>query len=638
MSNLKAQLNYGGTGWADVDPPENLSGIEIDADWTSQMPNATVGGVDLIWVGKNATNIWNYRTQGLSGGLGITEGIGLRLFLECGTNNWVQFFDGYVNLNDPKTKWECDKVTAPSVEIGRTDWALYKLKSFDFAYLRSIGLITQSDYKKTPYCILKLSQAPLQQAMLALTELAVIKSLADAIHDIQKDVTSLSGSAVGITPPTTIMGTSVSTANVINIIDDGVTIVTDIITLAVGVKKIINSIWQFRKIKKCMREVDIWRKIAQQLNVNFASTIYSSSSHANDTWMPKKYVIPNPSNPLVSFFRNYNEEFDNNAYGHPDGLASSWVAEMCKKYNGAINIFTDPTTGQRTLHFEEIHHWNNQAVYTIPNTINNNDYAHNFPYPSTTNLGLLPWNYLYIYATDATDEVTLWRYQGTSCSKNVRQTTTNDIHHVNGGKGIEIRMSCAIGKRKNYLNEAETIVNGILNVFIGLAQAVVNTIAAIENGIISFLNLFGLNIPYVTPPIYPTNILNNRLGWLEVSDDKWQNPKTFTGIQQSNGDWALDPSSELICAANTMMTNFHQFNLPTHGNQQEIFPEKHMKLCCSDYLKILNKNILTTPDGTQFGKFTKMKWNPKTETATVDYSIYKIITNNLIETTVVDGN
>lgn len=636
--NLKCQLNYSANGWADVDPPENLSGIEVDADWTSQMPNATVGGVDLIWVGKNATNIWAYRTAGLVGGRGITEGIGLRIFLECGTNNWVQFFDGFINLTDPKTKWECDKVTAPSVEIGRTDWALYKLQSFDFGYLRSIGMITQSDYKKTPYCKTNLSQAPLQTAMLALTEIAVRKSLDDAIHDIQKDFTSLTGSAVGIAPPTTVMGTSVSTANVVNISADGVVIVTDIITLAVGIKKIIDSIWQFRKIKKCMREVDIWRKIAQQLNVNFASTIYSSSVHANDTWMPKKYTIPNSSNPLTSFLGNHSEEFNGNTYGHPDGLASSWVAEMCKKYNGAINIFTDPNTGQRTMYFEEIHHWNNQAVYTVPNTIDNNDYAHNLPYPAQTNLGLLPWNYLFIYATDATDEMTLWRYYGTSCSKNVYQTTVSNSYFINQGKGIEIRMSCAIAKRKNYLNEAETIVNAILNVFIALAQAVVNTIAAIENGIISFLNLFGLNIPYVTPPVYPTNILNNRLAWLEVSDDKWQLPKTFTGIQQSNGDWGLDINSEINCSAFQIMANYHQFNLPTHGNQQELFQDKKIKLCCSDYLKILNKNIITTPDGLSFGKFTKMKWNPKTETATVDYSIYKQITNNLSETTVIDGN
>lgn len=633
MAEIKIEHEYGfGNGFQEVPPPLNLNGISIELSWVAQYANATVNGVDFIWVNENAKKMQAYKLSGLSGGLGITEGIGQRLYKRCSPDaQWEKFFDGYAKV--ARAKWECDEVAAQSVESSRVDWFVNKIKGFSFGYLKSIGVISPADYKRTPYCVVKISQAPLQEAMIALTELAVLKQGFETIKDISTLTSKTTGDAassaltLGATTPTTV-------ADVVQIGFDIVYLTACAVTLLVEGKKIIDSVWQFKKYKLCMREEDIWKKICQHLGLQFVSTIYSVGVRKNATWMPKKNAIRNLGNPL-NFTRAYNEQPTNNInyYGHPDGLASEFVAEMCDRYFGEVAIRIDSATGLNTLYFERSNDFNNVAVFTVPNT--GTGYTHNLPDPDLSNILDLPWNLEVINATDPTDETTTDSYRGTTCSKNVHQTNVGIISRCENGDGDIVQLTSSIGRRKNSLSKVEYILNAVINLIIQLIQDIINLVTAIYNAIAWVINLFGGNVQPLVPFVLPTNLLNNRLGWLEVTDDKFSIPKSFIG-RQVGGDWVLDANSEANCSALSLMNNFWQYALPTHGAQGEIFQDKKFKFCCDDYNKVKNMNVITTPDG-RYGKFTKLKWDLHTDEATADYIIFTTETNNLTETTTVDG-
>lgn len=634
MGILRFDLEYGaGNGFATKSPPKNSESISAELSWTNQFANATVNGVDFVWVGQNAKDMWAYKNSGLSGGLGITEGIGLRIYEKYGTG-WYMFFDGYVNLS--KAKWECDQVAAPSVQLYRTDWFVNKVKGFSFSYLKSIGVINYSDYKRTPYCVVKISQAPLQEALMALTELAVLKQGFETVRDISTLTSKTFGDApqdvAGVPyliPPTRTL------ADTFQIGFDVVYLIACGTTLIVEAKKIIDSIWQFKKWKLCMREETIWKKICQHFQLQFSSTIYSQGIHKNKTWMPRKNAIRQGN--TLNFTRGYSEVLNNtNYYGYPDGLASTFIANMCDQYFGEVAIRINPATGLNTLYFERRNNFNNVAVYTITNTAEGQVYTHNLPQPYMTNLTDLPWNYEVIYAIDPTDETTGDSYKGTSCSKNIHQTIIGSNARVSNGTGTIIQLTSSIARRKNHLTKVENLLNTVINAIISVLQAADNLIVAMYNGIAWVINLFGGNVQPLVPYQFPTNLLNNRLGWMEVTDDKFSTPKSFVG-KQVGSDWVLDPNSESICSAQTLMNDFHQFALPTHGAQQELYSEKSFKMCVVDFISVQNTNVITSPDGRQ-GKFTKMTRTPHDEMCrSVDYGIFQTQTNNLSETTSIDG-
>jgi hypothetical protein len=645
MPRIEFELDYG-SGFAIVDPPKNSQKMKIQLVWTNGFPNATVSGIDFIWVGKNAKNMWARKKSGITGGLGITEGVGLRAYMWC-RNTRLRFIDGYVDLANNRTKWERDSVAAPTIETGKIDQFNNVIQSIPFDYLAGLPVGAQGriiptlHYKKIPYCVVKLSHAPLQEAIVALGELAVLKMGLEAFRDISSLTTKATGDAATATA-TLGAATPTIVATVIEIGVDVAYLSGCVITILLEIKKVIDSIWQTKKYKLGMLERDHWKLICDYQGLQFASPdIYApTSKDYNATWIPKKTVIPDVNHPLTIFTRPYDEivNFPNNpkVYGHYDGLASSFVKTMCDKYNGACSIKMNPTTGVRTLYFTEKHYWNTQSVFTIPNTIEGNGYAANAPEPYGTNLMDLPWNYLLAYATDPTDEQTERRYQGTTWSKNISQTIVGNKSRITRGKGVVVNLECALAKRKDYLSNVENLVNNLTNFAISLAQDVLNAEAAIYNGIVWIINLFGGNVQPITPFQLPTNLINNRLGWLEITDDKFSVPKSFIGIA-AGGDWKIHPNNATWSAAERLGNDYHVRNLPTHGAQQDKYKDKKFKFCCPDYLNVLEKNVVSTLAG-HLGNLESLEWELETEEATSDYGIYSVETNNLTEKTTVDGN
>jgi len=130
--------------------------------------------------------------------------------------------------------------------------------------------------------------------------------------------------------------------------------------------------------------------------------------------------------------------------------------------------------------------------------------------------------------------------------------------------------------------------------------------------------------------------------------------RSFTGVTiDANNRGELNMSQPNL-SARALMRDFHFSSLPQtttpaipafaspytpnapYFNQYLIYQAQEIFLCCADYDKIKNNNIITTFDGDQ-ARTDSLKWNLFLGKAIIDYRVQKQYTKNLQTSYVVDG-
>jgi hypothetical protein len=289
------------------------------------------------------------------------------------------------------------------------------------------------------------------------------------------------------------------------------------------------------------------------------------------------------------------------------------------------------------LHFEEKHFWNNLSPFQLPN-IGEVGFTHNYPDPHGTNAFELASNYFLSWQIDPSELNTIHKYKGTSVQVTLEALQVNNPKYVLFANSKEVRLNMALAKRKEYLTNVENILNEVINALFGFVNVILSTINSIINAINTAITFFGGNPATIgTIPLLPTNIFNNRIGWMLLSNDTFSVPKFMIGTQVG-ADWEIHAQNETTSSANQLLTTFHGKNLATRGNQQLTYREKRLPFCCSDYSTVLGKNVLKDALG-RSGKFERMLWDLHNDQAlNVEYRIYTNFTNNLREKIVIDGS
>ncbi|CAB4147352.1 hypothetical protein UFOVP518_24 [uncultured Caudovirales phage] len=632
-----------GSGYVVVAQPLNHSAIKIDVDFTSGSPSASVSSIAFEWVGDTAEKINTYVQQGLSGGRGIYEGLGLRIDA-C---NQSIGFDLVLDLAHSETRIECDRVSCPIIEAGRIDWMNDIAGSFTFWYLATAltdggaGIITASDYKATPYVISEIPQYT-QVITLSISTLLIIWQTIQLVHDITDLIEKIVGD---ISDLTTQLGTNIGTLIVDILILVGTVAYTYLVVKALIqlIQEIVDNIIQRKKYKLCMRIDDLFRKGCQYLNLNFSSSIFSPSSIYYDaTWMPQKIVQPNLNYQAFSLsFDRPEDELSGigNPYGYYDGTFKDFIEDMKTLFNADIRI------DNGTMYFEEKHFWNLYNPYIVDNT-DEIGYTYNANDPHGTNATECPSVYNLQFQLDDSEMNTIHRYQGTTASVQVLPNVIGNKKHLTSQTGVVITFPCALGKRKEYLNDVEIKLQKLIN-FTHDLVSVVDFI--VEVAINSLLGLPGAVASIIAGhPIIqinnladsiPIDTFSQRIGWLELSNDSFSIPKIFVGTQVGN-DWEVHPNSYERMSAQGLLYWFHGKNLATRGNQYLTYFDKVFKFCCADFVQVLQSNVMmvpTTSGGHVFGKFTRIVWDLESEMATADYRINQLFTTNLTERLIVDG-
>jgi len=640
-----------GNGFVIVPEPKNFDSAEVDIIWMKDKARASMANLTLVWQGITAQKIYAVYESGKIGGKGVAHALPYRIEICGGT---IPPFELMLVLGHSSAKYQCDQVELPAWAAQGSDWLEQQMQAYGFWYLASIGQITTADYKQTPYLISAIPNYT-QVLTLSFSALVILWQLKELIVTFTDKATELTTDAAETAIP--IVGTAhvfVVIGHVINIILFIVKVIFMLLVLYKFIDELIDNIIQKKKYKYCMREQDLFKKMCSFLGLNFSSSIYSPGSFLeNATWMPRKIVMPDSTSPTFVagivggtftqiFDRPEDESGNAKSYGYFDGRFSEFVEIMERKYNAEAKI------NNGTLYFEKKYHWNNANPYQLPNT-NDLGYTFNLPAPFRTNLSELAPYYSCEFQIDESDQNTIHRYKGTSCA--IQVLSPFPISKYSGwGQGKIIDLGSALAKRKEHLNKIENFLDIVLNIVHTVAAiliAPINLLIAGINLVIQAVNLlinampsgWGVSpislVPTIPNPIN-LNALTSRIGWMELTNDSFNIPKTFNGIQVGN-DWELDPNTEVFMSAFYLLNNFHDVNLATRGAQRVIYENNKTRFCCHEFQQISGSNILVAPDGRQ-GEFDTMKWNLKKESARdIIYRIKETYLSGLTEKMIIDG-
>lgn len=611
-------INWG-TGFVKVQPPENWKDTKLELDWASLEPSASVQSINYKWFGNVAIQINEYREGGVTGATnGILEGLPLQMFVGS-----EMIFDGILDLANEATLWECDKVQCPIKETQKIDWLKDTAKSVWFQYLKDIGLITTADYKKTPYTVTSIPDGP-QLTVMFVSELLMINQLVKEVTEITNLGSQAGGSAADTVAPYPGSSAGSLAANIIMAVAEVLYIGSLFFAIVKTAKEIFDQIVQPPKYKYCMKAADLFDKACQHLGVTFQSSILQQGNYKDTTIMPRKIVMPKSGQSILSLFdRPANEAGNPKSYGYYDGNFGQLIEELETTFNAAVMMQNG------VLRFEEIHSYLVPGSFKMPNT-GEPGFTRNYPAPFGTNAKELASSYQLKFQIDENELNTIHQYRGTTCEVVIQPNSIANKGNLTlpGAKIVDIPF--ALAKRKEYLTFVEQALEKLLNLIAGAANVLIgaiNTVLNIINTIIGWFGGSGTTIP--TLGTLPTNVMQGRIGWLELSNDSFDIQKIFIG-QQSGSNWLVHPNNETIMSASDLMSNFHGKNLLSRGNQWLTYRNKKIPLCIGDFLVIKDRNVFTTADG-KTGKFEKVLWQIYDETATVDYRINENWTNNYKE-------
>lgn len=616
-------------------PPLNWQGLEIELDFTNNSPDASIKTTNFEWLGDDAHTLYSWFKNGLLSGMGIFEGVPLRI------ENCEGFivFDGCIDMSSQETTFQCDIIKASCIETNRIQFLNDKVEGFSFAYLRSLGSLgsgtyastfTNADYIPVPYVI---STIPdwLQVVILITTFIEMIKLIRDSIETTIGYINAAASSYPIVWEMA--MFTALAIASIAYSIFLTALMINVLLLM-------VNEIIQPVKFKYAMRVRTLFDKACSYLNIGFSSTILQGA-YKDACIMPKKsayYTNVNANDLFLGAIfsgtatqrKVYNEVANTNAYGYYEGTFGQLIREMEDVFNAKVVIRNN------TLYFERWDYWNNNSTFTMP------DQSSDAPFedPYGTNASELTSNYYIKWMQDTQDNNTLDQYDGMSCQIIMKPIVVGNPKNLLLKGLTEKPLQYALAKRKLTLTTPEKVLNKLLQ---GLAS-VYSVVVTIDN-IFSSHSL----------PSLPSNVTNNRIGAMLLSSDFTSVQKFFiieNAPKNWNGTMAYNISSNNTATNHLglsdtyyLMKNYHSASWgintltspATYPNQYLVFKDKEIPLCCSDFSILRDNNIINSYDGKK-GRVDSIRWNPHTNTAKIDFRINEIFTKNLSQTIVIDGN
>lgn len=531
------------------------------------------------------------------------------------------------------------------------------------------GGISRADFIAVPYVISTIPDY-LQVGVLIITFIEMIKLIYDSIQTTIGYIQSAASSF-----PIVWMMAMYSALATLSIAYSLFLTVLTVNTLLMLINELIQPI----KFKYGMRVRTLFERACAYLGLQFSSTILLNSPYKNAVIIPKKSAYFNFTTTPDQFLQNifhstsqrkmYDETYNPLAYGYYDGTFAQLIREMEDVFNAKIVIRNN------VLYFERWDFWNNVAVFRMPNQSSEAP----FDDPYGTNASELSSNYFVEYVTDSTDENTFNEYDGTSCQMTMKPNIVNNTKNVLLKGLTEKQLNYALAKRKESLTVVEEVVNKLLdglNYYPGLGGPTVNINGQNYSAFgfqpwatLTFWdNFFGIK----AVPALPPNVTNNRVGAMLLSQDMTGHqkfvvvegtPKTWyrfdgTAIEAYNIDadnsrddhmgytdayflsrcfhaasWGVNTNTSSKPSTSTTL------NVPatTYPNQYLTFKDKEIPLCCSDFKKLKDNNVITSWDDKP-ARLDSMRWNPFEEVARVDFRVKEVYTKNLSQTIIIDGN
>ena len=127
-----------------VNPPEDWLDLEILATFENNSPEANITTESLTFVNEEAVLIRNWIRNGLTGGVGIFEGMPFKVQI-LNTNNIYDSFEGYLDLTDAYSEISPVRVTCKIKKTAGIISFTDRVDGLTFNYLRELGIFNASD-------------------------------------------------------------------------------------------------------------------------------------------------------------------------------------------------------------------------------------------------------------------------------------------------------------------------------------------------------------------------------------------------------------------------------------------------------------------------------------------------------------
>lgn len=562
--------------------PRNWQEIEFNVSWLLAGENDGVSTLEeLVFNGKACEYINNRFSNGLSGGVGIFEGIPYEM--RVGDPQSPSFiFQGYLDgTNDLTVLGGAEIVVQLKKRKGR-DWLDDVADAFSFAYLAEQGIITNGDYIPVPYVrnfipdSAELTILSVSIFMMVKESIEAVEKLAETIADVVDASTPVVGVGVGLGA---VAVTSWDLGNFILVVLKAIARLAYLIAIVIAITKLIEDLFsQLLPAKKTylgMKERTLFEKACQYLGLTFSSSIDDLET----------VIIPR-------------KDGGNGGTGFPTNSGSMYsfadfILVMKAKYNADWRIVNNVFMFERRDSFEI------PSGYVIPNYFTDQERLLN---PIRYNTDEMVANYNITFEYDIQDQNTLQNQDG-----RVFQAITapnvvgnEDLVNIKGLTPIAVPMS--LGTTKTKL----TFVEEVLKTLGGIVDAITG--------------VFGGGTSFASR-------VEERVGSLNVSSDFLTFAKA---VRMQGGNLAFN-QREFI-SASLLWEKYHFIEsfaeIGGIHNQYIRTLERRVPMSLEEFALLLDNNVANDANSTKT-LIEAISYNPTTTSAVISYRVNQKYTNNL---------
>ena len=518
--------------------------------------------------------------SGLSGGIGITEGLPLTINIQEGSES-LEIFKGYLDyttledLTGDEKHVNEPKFLASIVKEDGLNNLSERLEGLSFALLESQKVITPADYIKVKYIVEK-QVTFLEQAFLALSIYLMIKELAEAATRLAQQVAIIA--SIVTTPISGQIGAliyAIASAifEAVYIAIMGAALAELIIQIR---ENLLPSVKEFNGINYRNALNKIFSYLGYDLQVSSGQMEKDLNSFV---YLPSK----------AEGRQDKGIPFDSD-FGF---VANEFVSMVLEMFRAEIFI-EDNVSGKSIVNIrtKKDPFFQNKRTYVLPSVL-----SKSFSY----NINEIKESRIYSFLSDVTDVYTVSNWEGTSIVITTLPVTSKNPKN-NLLKGLENRnFPVALGNKKTELSALEET----LSAFFKVADFV--------------LSLFNKDV---------TDVIQNRVNILKISQQFFSVPKI---LKIKNEKLSFDSRTGL--SAPYLWDNYLNYDsyiLDNFKRQRKTFNDIDIPFSYKDYKKVIKNSYFVTDEGRR-GKFTSLEWSIESDTAKVSFWIEEIYTKNLKE-------
>jgi hypothetical protein len=564
-----------------VNPVKDWGSIEVLATWNENGGEANISMEEFTFVNENAQTIREYIADGMTGGLGIFEGIPFKINIQDGQS--LNVFDGILDLNDFEEISPVE-VRCKIKKLDGLNQLSDRASGITMQFLYEEGFLTESDFVKIPY----IKEEPLKEsatelALLSLTIFLFIKELNDLSEELIKElgINAPAHTVGGISGPAA--GAYYTTA----------TIVVNIIYAALLLIQLTSLILDLIEILFPPIRCYMGSKLKHLLEKTLGYIGYQYSSSIVE--LENLYILPSKNDEGKLFIAS-----QSGLVGYPDSIdygftISELITLVNNLFDARIKIIGN-TVFQESLINDNF--WIGQTQFQIPDVENEK---------KLYNTNDLKARKIFRYETDLADYWTIIRYLGTGYETVTTPITIGDSKRVLIKGFDETIIPYALGDVKRGLNPVE----GFVKIMAGAIDAVINLVGGNGNNKAKILA---------------------RTEMLHLTGDSLTVGKLLY-LTEGAGGKLLMKEDRIKIEAQTLVNKYHynnSFVLNNYRGQKKLISELKIPFGFSNFIQVLGNSYCTDQQG-NIVKIEELKWNFGNDFALISGWIRSPYTKNLTE-------